>query len=397
MFRRVYTGANELRLRVNDPLVSLDERWGRRVEASEAGFAVIEIDTDLFEVTSARVRMELWGGHPGTAGKRVTINGRGTYLLPESGTALGHCTYSDAVVPIEVGDLVRGANALQFGCDRGDSFWGHYIIDNLCIELEYAGRDAATSPRPRGPIVGLDTEGKAGNGPVFAWSPEADRAVADGTLLRADLFASHQGVRLPLDGEGQRTESRPRGFARRGFMRGRRWHGHLGTLTAGAPRLPWDLSRLPVDCDEVSILGELTCAEGVHAVVPVYTGAVPGDPTHRREVFFPVEQPRPFWSREGAPMTARFVLDRIEGARWTLQVRFWHGGWEGPSPHLTINGRPFNLLEAGAPHDLRFYDAPVDSALLRKGENTLTLVSESQHHGVELLYPGPVLLRQNWV
>jgi len=33
--------------------------------------------------------LEVWGGHPGTAGKRITLNGRSAYDLPADGVADG--------------------------------------------------------------------------------------------------------------------------------------------------------------------------------------------------------------------------------------------------------------------------------------------------------------------
>ena len=34
---------------------------------------------------------------------------------------------------LKVTDLVDGYNALQFACDQGTSFWGHFIVDEACL------------------------------------------------------------------------------------------------------------------------------------------------------------------------------------------------------------------------------------------------------------------------
>jgi hypothetical protein len=93
---------------------------------------------------------ELWGGHPGTANKRVSINGRSLYPLPENGTAAGHCTHSYPLIPLRRDDVVNGYNALQFACDKGTTFCGHFIVDNACLRAGL-GREHADLKR-----LGLD-------------------------------------------------------------------------------------------------------------------------------------------------------------------------------------------------------------------------------------------------
>jgi len=122
-------------LRVNDAELSLHPTFGRRREARSNGLLLVEAPEDLFQVEAAELYLELWGGHPGTAAKRFMLNGRGPYVLPEVGTEAGHCTYSYPTVPLSVSHLVRGVNAFQFACDRGETFWGHYIVDNACLRV----------------------------------------------------------------------------------------------------------------------------------------------------------------------------------------------------------------------------------------------------------------------
>jgi hypothetical protein len=49
----------------------------------------------------AELHLELWGGHPGSANKRVPLNGRSTYALPRVGTEDEHCTCSYPSIPKE--------------------------------------------------------------------------------------------------------------------------------------------------------------------------------------------------------------------------------------------------------------------------------------------------------
>src|SRR5262245_45496351 len=109
----------EGRFRVNAPEAVLHPEFGRRVEARENGLMVIRAEEDLRHLKGAELCLELWGGHPGTSRKRVIVNGRSQYALPEVGTAQKNCTYNYPVIPLGLTDLVNGYNAFQFGCEQG--------------------------------------------------------------------------------------------------------------------------------------------------------------------------------------------------------------------------------------------------------------------------------------
>jgi hypothetical protein len=102
-YERGLTNGNpgyEGRFRVNAPEVSLDPTFGRRVETRENGMMLIRAEENLFLLTAAEFYCEAWGGHPGTANKRITVNGRSTYPLPRVGTEDGHCTYFYPAIPL---------------------------------------------------------------------------------------------------------------------------------------------------------------------------------------------------------------------------------------------------------------------------------------------------------
>ena len=75
----------EPRWRINDEQVSLDPRFGTRWEARANGLILIDVPEDLFALERAELYLELWGGHRRLENKRFTLNGKGTYPLPEVG------------------------------------------------------------------------------------------------------------------------------------------------------------------------------------------------------------------------------------------------------------------------------------------------------------------------
>ena len=141
-FERVHWGergmehgnpVTDSRFRVNAPEAVLHPSFGRRSETRSSGMMQIHFPESLFDLAGAELYVELWGGHPGTANKRVTLNGRSTYAFPRVGVEEDHCTHEYPTFPLELTDLVTGHNAVQFACDQGTTFWGHFIVEHACL------------------------------------------------------------------------------------------------------------------------------------------------------------------------------------------------------------------------------------------------------------------------
>jgi hypothetical protein len=122
------------RLRATSPDVILHPQFGKRQEVRENGMLQIEANEDLYQIDHAELYVELWGGHPGTVNKRVSVNGRSTYVLPEVGTKAGHCTYVYPRIDLKITDLVNGFNAFQWAVDN-ETFWGNLLLDNAALRV----------------------------------------------------------------------------------------------------------------------------------------------------------------------------------------------------------------------------------------------------------------------
>ena len=121
------------RFRVNAPEVVLHPEFGSRSEVKSSGMLQrADAGRPAAACPARSCTLELWGGHPGTANRRVTLNGRTTYPIADHG-GLTHCTYQYPRLELKRTDLVNGYNALQFAVDQGQTFWGHMIVDNACL------------------------------------------------------------------------------------------------------------------------------------------------------------------------------------------------------------------------------------------------------------------------
>lgn len=369
-------------LRVNDPDIALHPDFGRRGEARTNGLLLIPLDQDLFEVQRAELCLELWGGHPGTADKRFYLNGRGPYHLPEVGTADGHCTYCYPVMPLEVSHLVRHVNAFQFACDRGDGFWGHYIVDNACLRayLEPDHPDLAEADLASFAASVADIGSVGDVADVRLEYPDRYR----GDIQSVDFYARYDG----FDDDGDRGADDWHGFT---FHR--EPVNHVGRASEPPFAVEWDTRMIPAQTGPMAVRAVVHLRDGFHRRTPVRNGLVfPGDrPTVR--LFAPAEMPKPFWSRASNGKATIIELpddlSNVESAQ--LMVKVWDGGAGEVEEPFTVNGHPYDILSGRASHDVVFTRAPVDSAHLKPGRNELRLLSDTEHHGIEVLLPGPCL------
>jgi hypothetical protein len=133
---------------------------------------------------------------------------------------------------------------------------------------------------------------------------------------------------------------------------------------------------------------------GFHYQTDVLDGPVFPADRNKVKLYKCAVLPKPFWSRASKPATATINLPRnpanAESAR--LIVRVWDGGEGTVTEHFKINGHPYSITSGKANHDLVFTNVEVDVKHLKPGENTFTLLSDTEHHGIEVLLPGPCLL-----
>jgi hypothetical protein len=110
-------------------------------------------------------------------------------------------------------------------------------------------------------------------------------------------------------------------------------------------------------------------------------------------LFAPHDLPDHFWSRARQLKSCSIDLDvdpaRIEKAE--LHVVTWTGGAGTVKEYFTLNGVHYPVAD-GERHELVYSRLPVDPKNLRRGLNRIELLSDTEHHGIEVIYPGPALM-----
>lgn len=398
-YERGLTNGNpkfERRFRVNAPETSLHPTFGQRLEARENGTALILAEEDLFQLRGAELYLELWGGHPGTANKRVTVNGRSTYPLPLVGTEEKHCTHSYPSIPLQLTDLVNGWNTFQFACDQGSTFWGHFIVDNVCLRV------ALTNGHPelrQARLAGFVAQVKAA--PAVDQPETIELVLASTDLLRI-TSVDFQGFYEGYDENGNRQTS-----DWHGFTKNRRAEAHLGSVTNVFPspfrassgpalRLRWSTAMLPAQSNmAVRAVVHFTDQTNLVYVTGAATGLpTPVRPDRRVRLLTSADLPQPFWSRANQKKTCTIPLDCAPAdiERAELHVVIWDGGAGTVKNHFLFNGHSLPLASGRSAHDVIYRRLAIDPAWLRPGPNQIELLSDTEHHGIEVLRPGPALM-----
>jgi hypothetical protein len=383
-----YTGAvnNNLipveRTRVNDVGMSTHEWAWNRTESHANGLALINVADTIVNLEKAELYLELWGGHPGTANKRFQINGRKTYFIPGEGTEDNNCEYTFPVIPIDFKELVTGNNALQFTCDRGKTFWGHFIVDEAAIRC-YLKKD-----HPDLVKHGFD-KFKA----VPATNSKILKDKLPITLQYPEAFQK-QIVAVHYFGRYFHFQENGNNSDWHGYTQHKLFKNHIGTATQPPFLVNWDAHMVSDQGKPIAIRALIELKDSIYYWSDILDGLSFEPSRNHVQLYSCVELPKPFWSRDKQMKTAQIELPKdisnIESAE--LHVRIWDGGEGSVKEPFKLNGHAYKITAGGAPHELVYTINQVNPEHLKPGINNIELISDTEHHGIEICLPGPTLI-----
>ena len=384
--------------RVNAPQASVDPEHGGRREAQGNGLMLINFPHDPRGIAGARLDVSIWCGHPGTADRAVTVNGRSTYPLPGPAGAgdekqVGHAHVS---FDLKKTDVVNGWNALQFTCENGGSFWGHYVVDSATLsavlepdaaEIGEAGLAGFTAnlrqtwgPHefPRGSLP-------AGHASLF---PSAGERLWETKIDRQVITASYRGYDEDGSGDGSALETGWHGFEKDGEP-----VGVVGGTTASSSGVVWDTSLLPAQ-DGVEFRVTTHFRGGlVHESPPFPAPPIVHPDGVTVKVYGPDSVPAPFWTRKGEKKSCVIDVphDPADVERAQLHVVLWDGEHGDNADLVTLNGEVLHDAIGPGDHETYYRVVDIPPGLLKRGPNEFAVRADTTHHGIEVLMPGPAI------
>ncbi|MGD8240478.1 MAG: Ig-like domain-containing protein, partial [Armatimonadota bacterium] len=339
----------------------------------------------LSDAVRAQALIDRWGGHPGTSEKKLRFNGNPWIDLPElTTTPAGHeptaYMYQDnPIVHVPLGHLREGENTFEGTCGDQVAYsfrWGQWGWYGMVLRVFYP----PTQPHPTGSIVSPRPGETLGENPTVAATASGDAPIA-----RVDFLAHYEGY--DENGDGVYLD----------------WHHnyhnthigqHVGTATAPPYRVVWDTRWVPDQPPgSVKLLARIQDETGMwHVTQPVENLSLVHDGSSPK-LYRPSGVPERFWVRAGGKRSCNVNIpigdDLAKATEAAIHLRTWNGHNHGTGTITRVNDWSANIPGAG--HNYAYAVHPVPVTVLRDGANVIEFASDTEHHGVEILWPGPAL------
>jgi hypothetical protein len=343
---------------------------------------------DLKGAVRVEIYIEQWGGHAGTSNKRLRINGHDWIRIPEpigiprdagksrDPECYQYLTYPSVSVPLE--QLQEGANTFEFTCDGQICFdygWGQWGVYGVTFRIYYD----ASKPHPTGRII-LPMEGSTVRDSVQL---EATSSSPNGSIQQVDFIGYYED----FDYEGNGVY--------------RQWHynyrygkikRHLGTAESAPYGITWNTAWVPDQDEPMKFMARIEDTDGTCYLTPEVGPIFLACPGKSVKLYKPYDVPGSWQTRAGKTHTCKvFVphdLSRAKAARIVLTT------WSGAHAEAIGMNDSLVVKRVGLDHDYSYDEVPVPLAYLRLGTNTPYTYSSTEHHGIEVLWPGIVLMVQ---
>ncbi len=372
------------KLHVNSSDAVLNAQYGKRPEARENGMMLIEINETLSQIERAELYLEILGAEPGTLNKRLTINGRSTYPLPEVGTATNNFTHQYSTIYLQPTDLVNGFNAIQFACERGKNGFGHFIVSEAALRVQLRRNHADLQ---KGGLMGFNALIKA---EAVKNKPETIRLklfCSDETLVSS---VEYQGFYFGYDENGDAST-----YGWHGMTKNKQPEAIIGIGTTDQFAVDWNTAMLP-DQQEMGVRATIHFKNqpDLTFVTPVIGGLFTQKPKGVHVTFSQArELPAPF-AAQGPQKKLCFIdvgddPNLIEQAE--LQIVFRDSDAALTENYLRINGQRVAITGEGK-REIIYRKIKFDPKLLKRGVNQIELEPQPEQHGIEILLPGPALM-----
>jgi hypothetical protein len=337
------------------------------------------LSIDLHGATTAELSVQFWGGHIGTSGQRVRVNGGDWKDLPQPRNTPGppelyHRTLiGDHTLPLSLDELRHGKNRFQFTCGpqiKYDFGWGFYWIYSFTVRVFYA----ADLPHPQG-VLAFPRSGEE-----ITENPELSVAV-DGSSRQVDFI----GCYTDYDWEGDGVY--------------RKWHyqfldavplEHIGSACEPPWKGVWNTRWIPDQQQPMSLRARIRDETGMTVLSKAATGVRLPRAQRSVRLYTAESVPEKFGCRVGERKSCIIPMDGDppEASACLLALSTWCGAH---ADEISLNGKRL-AQRIGKVHDVSHDRLPVPPEILRSGENVFSIFSRTEHHAAEVNWPGPALL-----
>ncbi len=335
---------------------------------------IIFID-DLDDAVAAEIGIEVWGGHAGTSKKQFRINNSDWIDIPESEymgppPAEQYQCFRYPQIKIDCSLLHEGENTFELNSGpqvSHDFGWGQWGIYGVTFRVYFNPEKAQFSGKLETPVV-------ENNEIKLTFTPESTESSIDNVSFIAfwEDF-DHQG-------DGSYTDWHFR--YRYGEM-----FDHLNTVTSYPFTCIKDLSWIPEQKGTVKFVAIVKDYKGICKVSNIVE--IETLPSTGCKMIKPQNVPGSWQTRDKNYQSCFWDLDFDINTIASTKVVF--STWNGYECDAISVNENILIKRIGRDHDYSLNELDVPNEFLVQGKNYFTTYSETESHGIEVLWPGPVL------
>ncbi len=339
---------------------------------------------DLQYATKAELVIDFWGGHEGTTSKKIRVNSNNWIPIPEldelgSSPAPGeeYMQQVNHLIQIPLSQLKTGDNTLEGTCGLNSWLWGQWGWYGAILRVYY-------NPQLKAHATGRITSPASNS--MFSDNPTIQVSTS-GNVTRVDYLAYYEGY--DSDGDGVYLDWQ-RNYHRTPWNDSIGIKGHVGTATNSPFSVLWDTRWVPdQDAGQVKLIARIRDAGGVWYVTDEVAN-LSFQRTQSVQLYKAVDVPEIFWVRGGQTKSCKVYIPTLANAtEAVLLVKTWDGNQTGQSFYTKVND--YTTPKYGLESLYSYDTVSIPLSALTAGDNTITFHSDTDGHGIEVMWPGPAL------
>jgi len=336
---------------------------------------------DLDGAVKAEMLINRWGGHSGTSGKKIRFNNKPWIYLPEpqtTPTTPQNYMYQDnPVIEIPLSHLHEGINKLE-GSAEGTG-WPQWGWMGVIVRIYYT----SDKPHPTGQITSPLSGSTLGENPTIT-----SQAHSDVGIEKIDFLAYYEGY--DENGDGYYKDWHHGYFNLRSGDTAVKISGHVESDSSSPYQVTWDTKYVPDQAaGSVKLLARIKDNNGVWYVTSYVDGLSLQRSGSSVRLYKSYNMPEKYCIRDNNKKSNKIKitdsLSKAESA--TIHMRTWNGQDTFHSGYNRINGVDFQI--GGRNHDYKYSVINIPLSALAYGDNTAEFYSTTEHHCLEVLWPGP--------
>lgn len=334
---------------------------------------------DLTEAKSATAILDFWGGHENTRDKKFNFNGNSWIDIVDI-PGKEYMQQATHEVPIPLNYLVSGKNSYTGTCGNNNWGWGQWGWFGTMIRVYYDENKA----HPKGHIT------SPVSGAILNDNPTINIQIDEGNVDRVDVIAYYEGY--DTDGDNVYKEWNYDYQNIDGYNTPMEIHNHVGTDTSAPFSVIWDTSWVPnQEPMSIKLKARIRDTSGVWYETPEVTGLTLQRP-YSVNLYKPIDVPSAYCPRVGNTKSSSVNIQSLNQATEAkMNIRTWNGNINHQNIQTVKVNNQQVATKFGKDHFYSYDLLNIPLNVLNTGSNTISFYSDTTHHCIEVLWPGPAI------